>query len=454
MPLSARLKFLKENELNLNSKQTVVRDRVRSKMEEEEYTLEEVACFCGETDALSIAERDRYGLSVNTLLCMNCGLMRTSPRLTGKATEQFYKEDYRALYSGHVTREALFQNDVKRGRFLVEQMPSLIGQVETVYDIGCGTGGLLFGIAETGKKVAGCDVDEDYFAMGRDKGLELICGGVQDLVKAKGGPADLVLLSHVAEHFLDLRADLEDAVQAIRPGGFLLVEVPGIRSIPDNYDGNLLLYLQNAHTYHFTGQTLSYVLRSIGLQVIITNEQTVAAAMRPENWAPGAPSVKPADGEALSVLAFLAELERQHLFKDGDTQGSEAGQDTEAWPLGTEATLRILAWPKYDDLDSLIRVLTVAEPLYGNPNACLCLRYDPDIDIPYEEATEQLEKAFEKVKRDGDLNVLMLDEPIPKTDWPRLGKAMTCVLQTDPKIDDIHTEFIAAMGIEIISGRE
>ncbi|MCP4676718.1 MAG: class I SAM-dependent methyltransferase [Deltaproteobacteria bacterium] len=454
MPLSARLKFSKENELILNSNQTVVRDRIRSKMEGGEYALEEVACFCGETEALSVAERDRYGLSVNTMLCMNCGLMRTTPRLSKESTEQFYKEDYRALYSGHITREAKFQKDVEQGRNLVEQMPSLIGQVETVYDIGCGTGGLLFGIAETGKTVAGCDIDENYLAVGRDKGLDLICGGVQDLIKAKGGQADLVLLSHVAEHFLSLRAELEDAIQAIRPGGFLLVEVPGIRNIPDDYGGNLLAYLQNAHTYHFTGQTLSYVLRSMGLQVIVSNEQTMAAAMRPEGWAPGAPAVKPSDGEALSVLAFLAELEREYLFRDKDTQEGETGQDMETWPLGTEATLCILAWPKYDDLESLVRVLTVAEPLYGNPNACLCLRFDHETDIPYEEATKQLEKAFEKVKRDGDLNVLMLDEPIPKADWPRLGKAMTCVLQTDPEIDDIHTEFINALGIEIISGRE
>ncbi|MCP4606765.1 MAG: class I SAM-dependent methyltransferase [Proteobacteria bacterium] len=457
MSLSARLKLLPEGEIKLNADQITTRDRIRSRLEEGIYQLEEVQCFCGEKEALTIAARDRYGLAVNTLLCMNCGLMRTSPRMTEETTKRFYKEDYRALYSSTITNEQLFETEVMKGRMLVRDMPFLMKKVETVYDLGCGAGGMLLPIAEAGKTVAGCDIGEEMLAVGRANGLELINGGPQDLMEKTGGQADLVLLSHVVEHFLDLREELEMAIQTVRPGGFVLVQLPGIRAIPDSYDANLLLYLQNAHTYHFTAQTLSYVLKSVGLDVVMVDEQISAAAMRPQGWSKGAPSLDPPVGEALSVLSFLAELERNCVIgKEGavneDTNSIGETSD-EPWTLATSASLRVLAWPNYDDLDSIVRVLTVAEPLYGNKDACLCLRYVNDVDIPYERATEQLQKAFGKVEMEGDLNVLIVDDEIPEADWPRLGKAVTCVLQTDPEIDEIHTKFIAALGIEIISGK-
>ncbi len=457
MSLSARLKFSPNSEIELNANQIAVRDRVRSHLDSGTYEQNEVPCFCGESDGLIIAERDRYGLAVTTLLCMNCGLMRTSPRMTEESVIKFYREDYRALYSAIIEKEGIFENEVTRGRMLVREMPSLMETVKTVYDIGCGTGGMLLPIAEAGKTVAGCDVDEEYLALGRDQGLELINGSARDLVQKKGCQADLVILSHTVEHFLDLREELETAIQAVRPGGFLLIQMPGIYNISEGYNANLLCYFQNAHTYHFTSKTLTYVLKSVGLEVIIVDETITAAARRPEGWSKGALSMPPSEGEALSILGFLAELERKYLV--GDKSEAVADADVSAaavdgpWPLATDASLRVLAWPQYDDLDSIVRVLTVAEPLYGNKDACLCLRYVGEIDIPYEQATEQLSKAFDRVDREGDLNVLIVDDIIPKEDWPRLGKAVTCVLQTDPTIDDIHTEFISALGIEVISGK-
>jgi hypothetical protein len=123
------------------------------------------------------------------------------------------------------------------------------------------------------------------------------------------------------------------------------------------------------------------------------------------------------------------------------------------WPLSTDAVLRVLAWPRYDEFESIKRVLTVAEPLFNNKNGCLCLRHDPDVDIPYEQALSQLQAAFDSMGRAGDLEVLFVDEKIDPKDWPRLGKAVNAVISLDEHLDATREAFIAALGVEIISSK-
>jgi SAM-dependent methyltransferase len=314
MCLSPRLAASTRPHLSLTSDQLSVRERVLQRLHDGVYGTEEVACFCGATEGMPIAERDRYGLPVRTLLCWRCGLLRTSPRMTAEATRRFYEEDYRGLYSGPGDAEALFEQQADRGRGFLRLLQRLLPQIDTVYEVGCGAGGILSAFAEAGKRVAGCDLGGDHLAAGRRRGLDLVRGDAADLLRRRGEPADLVLLLHVAEHFLDLRAELAAVLELVRPGGLLLVEVPGVHSIPGVYRGDLLLYLQNAHTFHFTARTLGYVLGSLGLEVLLAEERALGLAMRPCGWSlPAGPGVPP-PGEAMRVLRFLGELEARQTL--------------------------------------------------------------------------------------------------------------------------------------------
>ena len=124
------------------------------------------------------------------------------------------------------------------------------------------------------------------------------------------------------------------------------------------------------------------------------------------------------------------------------------------WPLSTDAVLRVLAWPRYEDPESLQRILMVAEPLFDNKNGCLCLRHDPETDIPYDQAVTQLQRAFDTSGRTGDLEVLFIDEKMSPSDWPRLGKSVNAAISLDDAPDNRHTAFFSALGVEIISGSE
>lgn len=316
MTLSPRLSDRSTPALPLNDAQRAVRQRILDALTSGRYAQEDVDCFCGEQEGIVIAEVDRYALPVRTVLCTRCGLMRTTPRMTAEATAAFYANDYRALYTGNA--QALLGNQIARGRTLLRGLPTLFDQISTVYDVGCGVGGMLMAFAEHGKQVAGCDYDREYLQLGRDLGLELVEGDADALLAARDGQsADLVTAIHVVEHFLDLPSELARLGRAVRPGGFLLIEVPGIRCIDahssQGYRGDPLLYLQNAHTYHFTAATLRYVLTQVGFEVIYADEAAVAVARRPEGcWPNPRPTLIPQD-EARRVLSYLATLERRLL---------------------------------------------------------------------------------------------------------------------------------------------
>jgi len=317
MALSPRHRYSPRPAIALTEAQLAIRDRVIVRLQNGTYQLEPAPCPCGALgdDDPIIAERDRYGLPVRTVLCPACGLLRTSPRLTEASTARFYDEDYRDLYTGvEVGPQGLFEDQRRRGEARLRRMGQLIDGAQRVYEIGCGAGGLLAPFAREGKQVAGADLGSEYVEFGRKQGLDLIHGDADDLLAHTGQPADVVFLIHVLEHFLDLRTELDKLWRLLAPGGVLVVEVPGLDSIASTYRGDLQLYLQNAHTYHFCAQTLDDTLSAHGFDVAYVDESALALAVRPEGDT--LPQRRPHvsdPGTARNVLRFLADLERARL---------------------------------------------------------------------------------------------------------------------------------------------
>lgn len=103
-----------------------------------------------------------------------------------------------------------------------------------------------------------------------------------------------------------------------------------------------------------------------------------------------------------------------------------ADRSAELWPLATRTPTRILAWPDYrspEELTLLFRAYGAA--LVNQPDTCLCLRRDPQTDLPAEAVQQILEAAFSLHVKDGSLDILVIDDPLGPADWPRLGAAVT-----------------------------
>ena len=61
--------------------------------------FEEVQCLCCNKEFDLIAKTDRYGILQDTVICTQCGLIQSNPRMTPNSTMEFYNSDvYRNCY--------------------------------------------------------------------------------------------------------------------------------------------------------------------------------------------------------------------------------------------------------------------------------------------------------------------------------------------------------------------
>ena len=303
-PFFSRLHRLATPVAELTVEQGKALCRFREKLAQGVYSLEEARCLCGGRQGTLIAQRDRYALPVNSFLCKSCGVMWQNPRMTADSLARFYQEDYRSLYVGDAqTADGLFLTEVRQGRAIYEFIASSAERPQgtTVFDVGCGAGGVLVPFKE-----AGCNVFGEFLLRGRKAGLVLEHGDMS--VLAQHAPADLVILSHVLEHLPSPHRCLEQISQMLADGGYLYVEVPGILHIHSEY-GDPLLFLQNAHLYHFTLATLVSLLAQVGFGLVKGDEEIRALFTKERSRR----SISTAD-QYYKILAYLSFTELARFF--------------------------------------------------------------------------------------------------------------------------------------------
>lgn len=277
--------------------------------------------LCGGTEVLGIADKDRNGLPLPLVLCHDCGLVFAASVPTPQAAARYYSGFAHVFKTQTRTAAELFAQRTQPGAFAWTRhafVTSALGEgydrVRVVAEIGCSDGCNLLPYARDGRRVVGCDLDGLRVAEGRKAGLDLREGPfLDDLI----GQVDLLILSHVIEHLVDVPAFLARAVTLLAPGGVIYAEIPGIGMIrsrgewwsTDGYgaSNDLLGYLQFEHNYAFDLTTLSAFAARAGL-VAEGGDEVARTLLRP-----GAAGIALPRGRGPEVLARLraAEADRQ-----------------------------------------------------------------------------------------------------------------------------------------------
>ena len=255
-------------------------------------------------EEIVVAEVERYGLPLRTVLSRRSGLMRSDPYYDPGYLAKFYQDHYRGLYRPkRFSMSWFFAEQVRHGQRIMEKLPVKLGAGARVLDVGCGMGGALVAFAMEGCEVVGFDYGEDYAAKGGRLGLDVRVGGFETVANERS--FELIMMSHVIEHVSDPISFARNAAKLLAPNGWCYIEMPGIFNIRTGYGGDLLTYLQNAHQWHFTSGTLQAVLARGGLHVERGDESIWCLAR------PGAvdASARACDGER--VEAEIVELERK-----------------------------------------------------------------------------------------------------------------------------------------------
>lgn len=224
--------------------------------------FEPVLCLCGGARFDLVASVDCHALRQQTVLCQRCGLVSSNPRMTDQEYQRFYSSDvYRRLYSGSdfIATSAKTLYMVETGRHILAAVNAVrtMGPNIRVLEVGAGGGWNLLAFQQSGAEVLGLDYSATLGELGREHGIPMIVGGL-DVCE---GLFDVIILSHVLEHFLDPRAELLRLRDHLRPGGVLYIEVPNILHFG-------MGQLQSAHTYYFSPRTLRNVTASCALELL------------------------------------------------------------------------------------------------------------------------------------------------------------------------------------------
>jgi len=102
----------------------------------------------------------------------------------------------------------------------------------TVIDIGCGMGEVLFLLQVEGFTAKGCDADIDRVRKCQNKQLHVVHGDSSTLPFSTN-LADCVVCSEVLEHVKSLNNTVEEIYRVLKPGGCLIVTVPAPGETPE-----------------------------------------------------------------------------------------------------------------------------------------------------------------------------------------------------------------------------
>lgn len=291
-------------DMDLGESKVRIRDQVIADLLERRAHPVSVPCPLGGRSDILLAESDRYGIPIRTVISEQTGLLRTDPYYDPVYLESFYRGHYRSLYTLPVRGVGDHLSlKVSQGEEIWRQVSDEIPQRARVLDIGCSMGGCLIPFKMRGHQVQGCDYGEEFIGYGQRLGLNVVNGGPECVFSQ--APFDLIIMRHVLEHIVSPMKLLATVREMLQPDGVLYVEVPGVLSIHRDYQGDVLSYLQNMHVWHFTSSTLSEVLSRTGFGIIIIDEKICCLA------SPNADRVERClDGECYRVLKYIQTTER------------------------------------------------------------------------------------------------------------------------------------------------
>lgn len=237
---------------------------------------------CGCHSGTLISEVDRVGVQCDTVVCDLCDLVFNNSYISNPV--EFYGQEWGAdrwdnPEESFLRRTSSDSYSWKRMAFVAGILGEEFKKIQLVLEVGCGDGCNLFPYHLCGKEVIGFDFNPVYLAPGRERGMNLVEGVVQDSEES----ADLALLVHSFEHMIDLDSSIKDVSKSLRVGGYVYVEVPGIRNWNQplstrksemglQSSTNFLTYLQCEHNYHFELSHIKHLWERNGFEMVAGDE--------------------------------------------------------------------------------------------------------------------------------------------------------------------------------------
>ena len=224
------------------------------------------ACpISGSHQAVVLHNRDRYGYPLRTVISQASGLVYVDPRPDDDAIDDFYRNSYRRFYKS--TAVPKWKHTARNARIAgqrITMVQSLARKGATVLDVGTGSGELLHVGNRHGYQMQGIEVDQVYAQFGRQSyGVQIINQALQH-AQLPENHFDVVTCFHVLEHLADPLSALRKIATTLKPGGYLLLEVPNVESLDAGYHQKW----HPGHLFHFNCPTIAALANVCGLEAL------------------------------------------------------------------------------------------------------------------------------------------------------------------------------------------
>ncbi len=261
-----------------------------SAVESGKLRLESQSCPCGKTSHDTvIANRDRYGLILDSVICDACGTVRLDPYFEEKSLAKFYSEIYQGLYGRATEPSEYFDRQVPYGTKIKETLfGNEAGNGRKVLEVGCGAGGALSAFETAGFEIHGCDYSAELIKYGKHRGVRGLVVGPVGSIAAKRQKFDLVYLHHVFEHVGKPLPTLRSIQRLLKPDGMLLIIVPDISLVQQYHrgKGDPLKFIHVAHKYNYTLNCFEQMARKTRFEAMQFKPSDAPTAWNdaPELW--------------------------------------------------------------------------------------------------------------------------------------------------------------------------
>lgn len=267
--------------------------------------MKEINClYCGSNNGDILIEREFPGHKV----CNNCGFVFMSQVPDNESNSEFYEDLY---WKEHHHFDGIIKDYpvTNRQKSMVEWLKkSLDSSTVKLLEIGCGFGFNLDYLSKnTGFLVQGLEISQAG-VLNTEKAFHIKCThGTLEEYKADE-KFQVVVLSHVLEHFENPPEALRIIHGLLELEGYLWVEVPNI--LAPNPKKTMQNWLAKEHRSYFSMNKLKGMLEHVGFEVVLEEEAHFCRmlAKKAEDSNSSLKIMK----EKVSVLKAI----RKHYFKN------------------------------------------------------------------------------------------------------------------------------------------
>jgi len=248
--------------------------------------------------------------------------------------ESLAKRNFISRYLTNLRNKYAVFNKGIIGKFLYSKYPNIslrslsnikINLNSHVLDVGCGSGRLLFSLANIGfNNLLGVDpfnkVDIQY-----DNGLRINNETIHDVQ----GDWDLIMFHHSLEHIVDQQETLKKAANILKPGGTCLIRIPTVSSFAWKHYGTCWVQLDAPrHFYLHSIKSMKILAGKTGFKVYkVTYDSTARQFYDSEQYKMGFPLLdsrsynQNPSGSLFSkaeIAAFAKKAEKLNMEDQGD----------------------------------------------------------------------------------------------------------------------------------------